>query len=68
MPLAAALGICCGFSQPNDFCQKIDARWRERSPGKRGQVRWIGDEETSSGCFDSEAENTHTTQKLWSFR
>ena len=43
MPLAAALGICCGFSQPNDFCQKIDARWHERSPGKRGQVRRIGD-------------------------
>ena len=50
------------------FLQKIDARWAERSPGKRGLVGWIGDEETSSGCLDSEAENTHTTQKLWSFR
>ena len=29
--------------QPNDFCKKSVARWKERSPGKRGQVRGIGD-------------------------
>ena len=28
--------------QPNDFCKKIDARWAEQLPGKRGQVRRIG--------------------------
>ena len=39
------------------FAKKSVARWQERSPGKRGQVRWIGDEETASGRFDSEAEN-----------
>ena len=53
MPLAAALGICCGFSQPNDFCKKSSARWAEQLPGKRGLVGWIGDEETASGSFDS---------------
>ena len=43
--------------RPNDFCKKSVARWAERSPGKRGIARWIGDEETASGRFDSEAEN-----------
>ena len=46
----------------------IATKWRRIKNGKRGLVGWIGDEETSSGCFDSEAENTHTTKKLWSFR
>ena len=31
------------FFSTKRFLQKIDARWRERSPGKRGQVRRIGD-------------------------
>ncbi len=47
-----------GF-RPNQtiFAKKSVVRWAERSPGKRGLVGWIGDEETASGSFDSEAEN-----------
>ena len=39
------------------FFAKIVWWGHERSPGKLGQVRRIGDEETASGRFDSEAEN-----------
>jgi len=54
-------------TRPNQtiFSQKSVARWQERSPGKRGHVRWIGDEETASGRFDSEAENKKAFLKFF---